>query len=117
MEPEGFENPWQGEVKLVINGEPQRLKLTLGALARLENHLGEDSLLDLVRRFEEHRFSAHDILALLAAGLEGGGSRLRPEDLAKADIEGGPLVAAQVGAALLARSFAVPRQSAGAREA
>ncbi|EBA16161.1 hypothetical protein RSK20926_20585 [Roseobacter sp. SK209-2-6] len=104
----GFENPWQGEVSLVINDVPHRLRLTLGALARLETHLGEENLLDLVRRFEERRFSARDILALLTAGLEGGGYDYATEDLARADIAGGPLAAARAGATLLARSFALP---------
>ena len=37
-------NPWTGEVALVIDGERQVLKLTLGALAELEAELQEQSL-------------------------------------------------------------------------
>jgi hypothetical protein len=48
-------------------------KLTLGALAELEAALETGSLLDLVERFEERRFSTRDVLALIVAGLRGGG--------------------------------------------
>ena len=88
------------------------MKLTLGALAGLEQSLAEGSLVDLVQRFEAGRFSARDILALLAAGLEGGGNSLSTEELAQADIAAGPLGAARVAAQLLARSFSLPRPDA-----
>ena len=45
-------NPWTGEVALVINGEVRVLKLTLGALAGLEQALQAGSLVELVERFE-----------------------------------------------------------------
>ncbi len=102
-------NPFAGEVEILVDGKPYALKLTLGALAGLEQSLGDGSLVDLVKRFEEGRFSARDILVLLAAGLEGGGHDLRAEDLAQADISGGPMGAARIAAQLLARSFAVPQ--------
>ncbi|WP_192966444.1 gene transfer agent family protein [Phycobacter azelaicus] len=101
-------NPFAGQVEIVIDGRPYALKLTLGALAGLEQSLGNASLVDLVKRFEEGRFSAGDILSLLVAGLEGGGHDLRAEDLARAEISGGPLGAARIAAQLLARSFALP---------
>lgn len=100
-------NRWRGEVALTINGQAHRLKLTLGALAELEEDLGEASLVSLVERFEGGRFSARDVLALLYAGLCGGGHRMEPDVLAQAEIEGGPMVAAQVAAELLARAFVV----------
>lgn len=101
-------NPYRGEVEITINGAPYALKLTLGALAGLEQSLAEGSLVDLVQRFEAGRFSARDVLALLAAGLEGGGHTLSAEELAKADIAAGPVGAARVAAQLLARSFSLP---------
>ncbi|MFS4580028.1 GTA-gp10 family protein [Phaeobacter sp. C3_T13_0] len=91
-----------------INGETQRLKLTLGALATLESQLKTGSLIDLVARFETGGFSAADVLALLAAGLQGAGATLTVTDLAAADIEGGPMQAARVAAQLLVRSFSLP---------
>lgn len=104
-------NPWAGEVALVIGGERRVLKLTLGALAELEATLGEDTLVALVERFEGGRFSSRDLLALIGAGLRGGGCDLGPEDLLRAEIEGGPLAAARAAAELLARAFTVPGEA------
>jgi hypothetical protein len=104
-------NPWAGEVALVVDGQRRVLKLTLGALAELETALETGSLVQLVERFEGGGFTARDVLLLLAAGLRGGGWDGVASDLAKADIEGGPMVAARVAAELLARAFALPGQA------
>ncbi|MDF1801573.1 gene transfer agent family protein [Thalassovita sp.] len=105
-------NPWAGEVALVMNGERRVLKLTLGALAELEAALKTETLVALVERFEGGGFSSRDVLLLLAAGLRGGGWQGQTEELAQADIEGGPMVAARVAAELLARAFTVPGETA-----
>lgn len=101
-------NPWTGEVALTVNGERRVLKLTLGALAELEDSLETGSLLALVERFEQGAFSTRDVLALIVAGLRGGGWQGGRGDLVSADIEGGPVAAAQVAGQLLARAFALP---------
>lgn len=101
-------NPWAGEVAIRLDGEPHLAKLTLGALAELEDALETGSLLDLVQRFEERRFSTRDVLALIVAGLRGGGWKGGAEDLRTAEIRGGPVEAARVAAELLARAFALP---------
>ena len=87
------------------------MKLTLGALAELEAGLGEDTLLALVERFEGGRFSSRDVLALIVAGLRGGGWQGQASDLMHADIEGGPLAAARAAGQLLARAFSVPEST------
>lgn len=104
-------NPWTGEVALVIDGERRVMKLTLGALAELETELEAGSLVDLVARFEGGGFSARDVLALILAGLRGGGADVTSADLARAEIEGGPVAAARAAAQLLARAFVVPEAS------
>jgi hypothetical protein len=71
-------NPWSGEVELRLNGERHVAKLTLGALAELEAQLGAESLADLVARFEGDALRASDVLALVVAGLRGGGGRAMP---------------------------------------
>lgn len=101
-------NPYAGEVALVMNGERRVLKLTLGTLAELEAALQAESLVALVERFEAGRFSTRDVLALILAGLRGGGWEGEAEALLTADIEGGPVTAARVAAQLLARAFALP---------
>ena len=93
---------------LVIDGERHVARLTLGALAELEEALGAGSLVDLVQRFESSAFSSRDVLALLGAGLRGGGADIPPEQLMQAQIEGGPMAAARAAAELLARAFVVP---------
>ncbi len=93
---------------LVINGQRRTARLTLGALAELEETLAEPSLIALVERFEGNRFSSRDVLALLGAGLRGGGSEMSQEALHVAQIEGGPMAAARAAAELLARAFVVP---------
>ncbi|WP_324752959.1 gene transfer agent family protein [Roseovarius sp. Pro17] len=101
-------NPWAGEVAVVIDGERRALKLTLGALAELEAGLAAGSLVDLVERFEAGAFSTRDVLALIVAGLRGGGWQGTSGDLIAAEIEGGPLAAARAAAELLARAFMLP---------
>lgn len=93
---------------LVIDGQRYIARLTLGALAELEEVLAERSLVALVERFEGNTFSSRDVLALLRAGLRGGGSDLSAEALLHAQIDGGPMVAARAAAELLARAFVVP---------
>ena len=107
-------NPWTGEVELVLDGERHALKLTLGALAELEESLKAGSLIELVERFEAGRFSTRDVLALIVAGLRGGGWRGRAADLVSVEIEGGPVAAAKVAGQLLARAFALPAPGEGA---
>ena len=101
-------NPWAGEVALVIDGEHRVCKLTLGALAELEAILETGSLIELVERFERGGFSTRDVMALIVAGLRGGGWRGTAADLITAEIEGGPVGAAKIAAELLARAFSAP---------
>ena len=101
-------NPWTGEVALTIDGEQRVLKLTLGALAELEQELNAGSLVELVQRFAGGVYSSADVLALIVAGLRGGGWNIARADLMHAEIEGGPMAAARTAAELLARAFMVP---------
>lgn len=98
-------NPYSGEVTLVIDGEPRVLKLTLGALAELEASLSVGTLVALAERFETTQVSARDVVALLVAGLRGGGWVGQAPDLLLADIEGGPMAATGAASELLRRAF------------
>lgn len=104
-------NPWAGEVAVVLDGQRHVAKLTLGALAELEEALTAGSLLDLVQRFETGSFTTRDVLALLLAGLRGGGWTGTPADLLRVEVGGGPMEAARVAAELLARAFTLPGQA------
>jgi len=106
----GDGNPYAGEVALVLDGERHLLKLTLGALAELETEMQADSLVGLVRRFENGGFRARDVARLLLAGLRGGGWQEDASRLLSAEIEGGPIEATRVAALLLGRAFALPER-------
>ena len=69
-------NPWRGEVELVVDGEPRVMRLTLAALAELEARLEAESLIELIGRFETGAFRVRDLIALIVAGLNGGGWRI-----------------------------------------
>ena len=79
--------------------------LTLGALAALETRLESGSLMELAERFESGAIGSQDLIALLSAGLQGGGSKTTEAELANADIAGGAVGALHAGMELLARAF------------
>lgn len=101
-------NPHRGEVAVVLDGQHHRARLTLGALAALEAALGAGSLVEVIERFEAGRFSSRDVMAVLVAGLRGGGWQGADPDLLTAEIEGGPVAAARAAAELIARAFRLP---------
>ena len=76
--------------------------------AELEAALEAGSLMDLVERFETRAFTTRDVLALVVAGLRGGGWQGTAADLRTAEIGGGPVAAARAAAELLARAFQLP---------
>lgn len=101
-------NPWRGEVALVVDGEPRTMRLTLAALAELEARLESESLIELIGRFETGGFRVRDLIALLVAGLNGGGWAVSEAELVSRGIDGGPLAAAEAAARLLKLTFTVP---------
>lgn len=98
-------NTMRGEVEAVIDGETRTLRLTLGALAELEDALGAEGLVDLAGRLEGGGLRARDVIAVLAAGLRGAGARATADDVAAMTVEGGVAGAARIAATLLARAF------------
>lgn len=104
-------NPWAGEVAIWLDGQRHVAKLTLGALAELEAALEAGSLIDLVERFEGGQVRTRDVLALVVAGLRGGGWNGTAADLRTVEIGGGPVEAARAAAELLARAFALPGEA------
>lgn len=98
-------NRRRGEIEAVFDGKPHVLCLTLGALAELENGLGESDLVGLAERFEVRRLSARDILRILACGLRGGGNALSDEEVAAMRVEGGLGGYVRIAAELLADTF------------
>ncbi|MDS9466017.1 gene transfer agent family protein [Paracoccus sp. MBLB3053] len=98
-------NPWRGEVEVVLNDQSFPARLTLGALAELETELGAKSMIELIERFETGQFSSHDVIAVIVAGLRGGGWEGERSNLLNSELRGGPMEAAKLAATLLARAF------------
>lgn len=98
-------NPARGEVTITINGTKHTLRLTLGALAGLEQRLETGSLMGLAEHFESGRVGSAELMALISAGLQGAGHDMTEADLAKAEISGGPIGAMHAGMELLSRTF------------
>ncbi|MBU1176156.1 MAG: gene transfer agent family protein [Alphaproteobacteria bacterium] len=98
-------NSHRGEIDAVIGGERQTLCLTLGALAELETRLQAGDLVGLAERFEVGRVSASDLIALIGAGLRGGGNEISDDELARLTVEGGLTGAAKIAAELLRATF------------
>jgi hypothetical protein len=107
-------NPWRGEVELTVDGEPRVMRLTLAALAELEARLEAESLIELIGRFESGAFRVRDLIALLVAGLNGGGWRVGEAELLARSLDGGPLAAAEAAARLLKHTFTVPGEDGAA---
>ncbi len=74
-----------GDASLVINGETKPLRLTLGALASLEENLGQGDFSTLQKRLEAPRVA--DILVILQALLQGGGFPTTVDALKTSDID------------------------------
>jgi hypothetical protein len=98
-------NPYQGEVTINLNGQPQKMRLNLGVLAALESEMKADSLMLLVERFENCSFKTADLINLLFAGLQGGGWDGCVDDLSNAQIKGGIVEAAKLAGVLLRVTF------------
>ncbi|MFT6774428.1 MAG: hypothetical protein ACJA1L_002140 [Paracoccaceae bacterium] len=99
-------NAMRGEAAITLDGELHGLRLTLGALAGLEEAFGEDGLAALALRFEQGGVRAGDLIALLGAGLRGAGHQMSDKVLAGMEVAGGAPGAARAAAQLLARTFA-----------
>ena len=75
----------RGDVSIKINGEDKTLRLTLGALADIEEKLGQGDLSALQARLKSPRVS--DIILILHALLAGGGAALTMEALKASDLD------------------------------
>lgn len=82
-------NRHRGEAPLMVDGEALPMRLTLGALAELEDAFSVDSLPALGERFVSGRLSARDITRILAAGLRGAGSSVSDAQVAGLQFDGG----------------------------
>ncbi len=82
-------NRHRGETALMVAGESLPMRLTLGALAELEEAFAVESLPELGERFISGRLSARDIIRIIAAGLRGAGQAIHDDDVAGLSFDGG----------------------------
>jgi len=109
-------NPHRGEIEAELDGRTYRLCLTLGALAELEQRLGVPDLLALAERFEEGRIAAGDAIAVIGAGLRGGGNDIADEEVAKMSADAGAAGFVAIVARLLSATFGGGEAAADAPE-
>ena len=98
-------NAMRGEVDVLVDGRTVTLRLTLGAVAELEQALGADSLVGLVERVERGGLSAADVLKVLEAGFRGAGRGEDAPAVGDMAFDGGIAGAAQAATRLLAAGF------------
>ena len=98
-------NRYRGETALMVEGRALPMRLTLGALAELEQAFAVDSLPALGERFATGRLSARDVSRILAAGLRGAGSSFGEQEVAEMPFDGGLNGAIHAAIALLEATF------------
>ena len=108
-------NRYRGEVALMVEGRALPMRLTLGALAELEDAFSVENLPALGERFAAGRLSARDIARILSAGLRGAGGTLPLDEVAALPFDGGLNGAIAAAIALLDATFAPAGEGAQAR--
>ncbi len=98
-------NRRRGDVDAIFDDQSFTLRLTLGALAELEDAFGASDLIGLAARFEEGRLSARDIIRIIGAGMRGGGAQVSDSDVARFACDGGLDAYINIAAQLLAATF------------
>ncbi len=107
-------NRHRGESVLMVGGQALPMRLTLGALAELEQAFAVDSLPALGERFATGKLSARDVVRILAAGLRGAGRAFSDDEVAGFAFEGGLNGAIRAAIDLLDVTFGDPSNEAGA---
>ncbi len=98
-------NLHRGEIDAVLDGQPHRLCLTLGALAELESTFGNDDMLAVAERFSRGRLSARDAVRIIGAGLRGAGHQVTDDVVARMRAEGGAAGFVDIVSRLLGATF------------
>lgn len=100
-------NNYRGEIAAFLGGAERRLRLTLGALADLEDAFGAEDLSDLARRFANGTLKARDATRVIAAGLRGAGEQVSDDEVAGMHVEGGVAGYVDIVVRLIAATFGI----------
>jgi hypothetical protein len=98
-------NLHRGEIDAILDGQPLRPCLTLGALAELESTFGNDDMLAVAERFSRGRLSARDAVRIIGAGLRGAGHQVTDDAVARMRAEGGAAGFVDIVSRLLSATF------------
>lgn len=98
-------NKHRGEISAELDGKNWTLCLTLGALAQLECHFKVNDLSSLAEKLSNNALCASDFLAIILAGLKGGGHDVDATDVCDMRIVGGATGYAVLVADLLKITF------------
>ena len=98
-------NRHRGEIKAILNGREWTLRLTLGALAEVEDALGGEDILSLAQRLGEGRIRTKDCIYLLGAALRGAGHKVSDDEVRAMHIEGGVEAMVHLVGNLLSMAF------------
>jgi len=101
-------NQYRGEIVAQLNDRQWTLCLTLGTLAELEAYFKVADLGELAKKLSHGRLSAKDIIAILNAGLKGGGHDISYDDIADMRSREGATGYARIVSDLLQASFGLP---------
>ncbi len=104
-------NRRRGDTELVIDGKRYTLRLTLGALAELEEAFAVSDLAALGERFNTGRLCARDIITILACALRGGGHSMSDEEAAGLSSEGDVAPLAEAALRALEVAFGVATEN------
>ena len=85
-------NTIRGETSFIANGEKFLMRLTLGALAEIEDGLGLSSLSDIAARLKQ--LATSDLATVAAALLRGGGHDVTAADVMRLPTDLGTVVRA-----------------------
>lgn len=103
-------NRRRGEAQLHADGRTYRLRLTLGALAELEDAFAVADLAALGERFNTGRLGARDVVTILGAAMRGAGQAIDDAEVAAMSCEGGAAAMAEAAIAALEAAFGASSQ-------
>lgn len=97
-------NRRRGEVGVCLDGRPHTLRLTLNALAELEDAFGVEGLSALAARLSRP-LTSRDLARILGAALRGGGHAVSDEEAGGLALDGGVEAVGQAVAEALRLAF------------
>ncbi len=96
-------NPYRGEVALKVDGKTRKFKMTLGAIAMLEDRLKTKSSREIFERFAQAKYTADDLINVLECAYYGANNDYL--DIADCVIEGGAKAAAETAMELIKKGL------------